>query len=109
MKESNNLPQNSEATSRTHNLKAYLLLAMERSGSKAIDLENMILDIERNFTTFKDEDFKIALKNGGLGKYGRTYRFSTQEVGIWLIAYHKEKNRALEPHEALKLGVHTNF
>ena len=31
-----------------------------------------------------------ALKNGGRGKYGRTYSLSVQEVCIWIDSYLKE-------------------
>jgi hypothetical protein len=57
----------------------------------------MINDISTEFPRLKDEDLKKAIRAGGLGKYGKTYRLSTQEVCIWIREYQKE----LKPKLAL--------
>ena len=53
------------------------------------------IEIIRNeiIDEYKDVDQKIifeALKNGGRGKYGRTYSLCSQEICIWIDSYLKE-------------------
>ena len=50
-------------------------------------IKNEIID------EYKDVDKEIifkALKNGGRGKYGRTYNLCSQEICIWIDSYLKE-------------------
>ena len=45
------------------------------------------------FDEYKNVDQQMifkALKNGGRGKYGRTYNLSSQEICIWIDSYLKE-------------------
>ena len=39
------------------------------------------------------EDIQKAIRSGSLGKYGRTYKFTIQEVCFWVREYLKEKNK----------------
>jgi hypothetical protein len=51
----------------------------------------MIHDISTEFKTIELEEIQKAIRNGSLGKYGRTYKFSTQEVCIWIREYLEDK------------------
>ena len=63
---------------------------MERIDLVFSDVYGTIADIENNYSTIDTVKIKQAIKNGALGKYGRTYRLSTQEVCIWIDSYLKE-------------------
>jgi len=53
----------------------------------------MINDVITEFKNLKDSDFRIALRNGGLGKYGKTYKLTTQEVCVWIREYLRENKQ----------------
>jgi hypothetical protein len=86
------LQDNSELTTPNSNIKNSLILALERTNTIPFDLTNMILDIESEFTRISITDIQKAIRNGSLGKYGATYKFSTQVVCMWIRQYLKEKN-----------------
>ena len=69
---------------------AYLAVAFDRTNTEPFNVEKMSFDIITEFPELSDEDLKKAIKNGGLGKYGKTYKLSTQEVCIWIREYIKE-------------------
>lgn len=75
------------------NLKVSLVLALQRTNTQVVNLENMIKDIEQEFYFLNIKDLQKAIRYGSLGKYGRTFRFSTQEVCIWIREYLKEKEK----------------
>lgn len=77
------------------NIKEYLALALERTQTEVFNLDKLIDDIVIEFPYLKDEDYMMALRFGSLGKYGRTYKFSTQEVCIWIREYIKGKKSGL--------------
>lgn len=74
-------------------LQASILIAFERTLTEPYNIENMVKDIISEFPKVKPEDVLKAIRNGGLGKYGKTYKLSTQEVCIWIREYVKEKNK----------------
>lgn len=80
-----------EITTQQSNLMKYIAVAFERTNTEVINIEKMSFDIITEFSKCEDEDFKKAIRNGGLGKYGRTYKLSTQEICIWVREYLKEK------------------
>lgn len=80
-----------EITTQQSNLMKYIAVAFERTNTEVVNIEKMSFDIISEFKNLPDEDFKKAIRNGGLGKYGRTYKLSTQEVCIWVREYLKEK------------------
>ena len=88
-----NLPQKSEQTTQNFEIQKSLILAVERTNTPMFDLTNMLNDINSEFRNTSLEDIQKAIRNGSLGKYGKTYRFSTQEVCIWIREYLKEKNK----------------
>jgi len=89
------LPQELENQTIEFNLQTSLLLAIERTNTPIFDTSNTIKDIISEFPKMKIEDIQKAIRGGSLGKYGKTYKFSTQEVCIWIREYQKEKNKNL--------------
>ena len=74
---------------------ASLVIAFDRTNTPLIDLSNMAIDVVNEFRRIEITEIQKAIRNGALGKYGRTYRMSTQEVCIWIREYLKEKNKNL--------------
>jgi hypothetical protein len=70
-----------------------IAIAMERTRTEPFNIEKMIEDIVSEFPRLNDEDFTLAIRSGSLGKYGATYKFSTQTVCVWIREYLKQKNR----------------
>lgn len=60
--------------------------AIQRTGSE-ITPENMALmakDISSEFSTVDFNVIQSAMRNGALGKYGQTFKLTTQVVCIWV-------------------------
>ena len=74
---------------------ASLVIAFDRTNTPLIDLSNMAIDVVNEFRRIEITEIQKAIRNGALGKYGRTYKMSTQEVCIWIREYLKEKNKNL--------------
>jgi hypothetical protein len=70
-------------------LQTALGFAFERTRSEPFDLSGVIEDVLDEFPNVSDENLKRAIRNGGLGMYGRTFRMSTQEVCFWIRQYLK--------------------
>lgn len=70
-------------------VKTSLTLAFSRTGSDFDkELANSIyLDAVEAFPDITLDEFTQALKNGGLGMYGKTYKLTSQEVCIWIRNY----------------------
>jgi hypothetical protein len=81
-----------EIQERGYNLKPSLAIAMERLEMEIKNIDNTIDDICTEFSFCKLSDIKEAIRKGGLAKYGRSYRLSTQEISYWIRQYLKEKN-----------------
>jgi hypothetical protein len=70
-----------------------IVLASERVGSEWKDFTSYVVDIKQEFRFMTIEDIQKAIRSGSLGKYGRTYKFTIQEVCFWVREYLKEKNK----------------
>ena len=81
-----------EITTQQSNLMKYIAVAFERTNTEVVNIEKMSFDIISEFPELSDEDFKKAIRNGGLGKYGKTYKLSTQEICIWIREYKNENH-----------------
>jgi hypothetical protein len=81
-----------EVKERGFNLVPSLAIAMERLEMEIKNIDNTIDDICTEFSSNKLSDIKEAIRKGSLGKYGRSYRLSTQEISYWIREYLKEKN-----------------
>lgn len=62
------------------------------SYSEKFDIKDAIEVIlqEPEFKKLTLQNVVEALKKGGLGHYGKTYKLSTQEICIWLREFRKE-------------------
>ena len=67
-----------------NNLKLSIAFAFERTRSEAFDITEMVRDILTEFPRLSSDRLIEAIRNGSLGKYGRTFRLSTQEVCYWI-------------------------
>ena len=85
--------QSLEKTTLINSLKQSIALAFERTGTPPVNIDNMSKDIATEFEGIKDDVVSMAIRNGSLGHYGRTYRLSTQEICIWIREYKKETGR----------------
>jgi hypothetical protein len=65
------------------------MIALERTGTEPFNLENIAKDIITEFGFITEIQMIKAIRNGSLGKYGRTFKFSSQEVCIWIREYLK--------------------
>jgi len=80
-------------------LTASLATAFERTGTEPTNVENIIKDLHSEFGHIEQEHILKAIRNGSLGKYGKTFKLTTQEVCIWIRNYilevqHKHKLKA---------------
>ncbi len=87
------LPQQQELTIREYNLNQSIAVAIERTKTEPFNIQTMVQDILSEFPRVSNDDFTLAIRNGSLGKYGVTYKFSTQAVCFWIREYLKQKNR----------------
>lgn len=86
-----NLEKNSEDY-KMNVIRTSLTLAFNRTGTE-FDKElanSMYFDIADAFPDLTLDEFTKALKNGGLGVYGKTYKLTIQEVCIWVRNYLNE-------------------
>mgnify|MGYP003648393193 CR=1 FL=1 len=75
---------------RTEQLQKALLFSFERTKSEPFDVSALICDVLKEFEYLSIENIIEALRNGGLGKYGRTFKLSTQEVCYWIRQHNKK-------------------
>lgn len=74
-------------------LQKALFYAFERTKSEPFDITLLVKDILEEFPRVKEADLILAIRNGGLGMYGRTFRLSTQEVCYWIRQYINPKQQ----------------
>jgi hypothetical protein len=72
-------------------LKKSLAYAFERTDFELRNLDKIIEEINSEFKNLPEKEIIKAIRNGAFGKYGRTYKLSTQEVCFWIYSYLKEK------------------
>ncbi len=73
-------------------VKEQLVLALDRTGLKNFEdkiIDKIFYDIITKFPRLKIELICEIINDGGFGEYGRTYNFSTQEIGVWIKKYLK--------------------
>lgn len=85
--------QKSEIQTREFNLKNSLAVAFERTNTQPFNIDKMCLDILIEFPKITNENITAALRSGSLGKYGRTFKLTTQEVCYWIREYQKNINK----------------
>lgn len=69
-----------------------LMLTMQRTDCEIKNIIWLIEDICNQFASKKAIDILEAIKSGAMGKYGISYKVTTQTVGYWIHTYLKEKN-----------------
>lgn len=84
-----------ENTSKEFNLRLYIEVATERTELKPLNIEKTIKDVLDEFPKLTDNQFRKAIRNGSLGKYGRSFKVSTQEICFWIREYIKENKSNL--------------
>lgn len=74
-----------------NNIKIAVTVVYDRLESEiSIDKLNKITsDIYSEFKTLDSDLIITALRNGSLGKYGKTYKLNVQEICIWIREYLK--------------------
>lgn len=84
-----------ETTTLEFKIKEFLLVAVQRVDSQLDNIQKTINDIITEFPNMKENEFRKALRNGGLGKYGVTFKLTTQVVCYWIREYKKENANKL--------------
>ena len=93
MMKSNELEPKSDYTIQTFNdVKLSVVVAFERTGTDVKNIENIVTDLMLEFSHVNTNDILQAIRNGGLGMYGKTYKLTTQEICIWIRTYLKENS-----------------
>ena len=80
-----------EAQDKDYSLKPSLAIAMERTDCEIKNINAIIQDIFSEFSDKKLIDIKEAIRQGSFGKYGITYKLTTQVICFWINQYLKEK------------------
>jgi hypothetical protein len=93
MNKLDNYQPSQELITRVSNIEASVVIAFERTLTEPYNINNMVKDIISEFPRISPEEIVKAIRNGSLGKYGKTYKLSTQEVCIWIREYLKEKSK----------------
>ena len=84
-----------EETTLEYKLKSFLIVAEERCDLQIKDIDKTINDILNEFPKLNENQFRKSLRNGGLGKYGVSYKLSTQQICFWIREYIKENKNNL--------------
>lgn len=69
------------------NLMKYLAVAVERTDCEIKNIDNLVLDILEEFKKENIIDIREAIRQGGFGKFGISYKITTQVVGYWINQY----------------------
>lgn len=80
------LPDSQGSDFLINNIKIAITVVYDRLESEiSIDKLNKITaDIYSEFKTIDSDLIITALRNGSLGKYGKTYKLNVQEICIWI-------------------------
>lgn len=84
-----------DKTEAENEIKASLYLAIERTDSELLNINSTTKDVFSEYSHLKLKEINEAIRLGGLGKYGRTYKLTTQEVMMWIREYVKSKKSNL--------------
>lgn len=85
--------QTQELTIRESKIMESIAVAFERTGTEPFNINIMVCDIQTEFSFLSDKEIQQAIRNGGLGKYGKTFKLTTQEVCIWIRQFIKERTK----------------
>jgi len=65
---------------------------MDRTQMELLNIQDTSDFIKDEFSFLSLNEIRKAIRNGSSGKYGRTYKLSTQEICFWIREFMKEKN-----------------
>ena len=99
MENSKNLP--TQLKTNTQICNAAIIIAMERTTCFDLPIEKVSEDVLKAFPDVSIEIIIDAMRRGGLGDFGRTYRLNTQEICIWIKEVLKEIEQKKRPKVAL--------
>ena len=106
MENSKNLQQQLDMKIQISNINKSLALVFERLRIEPFDITGMTKDILDEFSGVGENKIIEAIRFGGLGVYGQTYRFSTQVVCIWIRTHiktpEKKSNEQLQYENIMK-------
>jgi hypothetical protein len=68
------------------------MLAMQKTDCEIKNIDWLISDMISEFGNNKAFDILEAIKKGSIGKYGISFKLTTQVVGYWITQYLKDKN-----------------
>lgn len=74
-----------------NSLRQSIVLVFDRTNTSARNIDGIVIDILKEFPDITDDEITNALRNGSLGKYGKTYKLSTQEMCCWIRNYRDDK------------------
>ena len=84
------LENQSEKSILTNSLMQSIALVFERTSTDPRNIEGMVKDILKEFPDVTDDEITNSLRNGSLGRYGKTYKLSTQEICGWIREYRND-------------------
>ena len=74
-----------------NSLQQSIVLVFDRTNTSARNIDGIVIDILKEFPDITDDEITNALRNGSLGKYGKTYKLSTQEMCCCIRNYRENK------------------
>ena len=108
MKENRNLPKLQISSENEMKIKGELVLALDRTGLKNFEdniIDKVFYDIMTKFPKLEIKLICEIINDGGFGEYGRTYNFSTQEIGLWIKKrLQKQENEIYNPSDNIPSG-----
>lgn len=86
MNQSQTLPQEQGSDYLINNIKIAVTVAYDRLESELSNekLSKITSDVFSEFKTLDSDIIIAAIRNGSLGKYGKTYKLNVQEICIWI-------------------------
>jgi hypothetical protein len=78
------LQNTNQDNQKLNNLKLSIAFAFERTRTEPFKIDGMVGDVLSEFPRVSSDKITEAIRNGSLGKYGRTYKLSTQEICFWI-------------------------
>jgi hypothetical protein len=107
MNQSQTLPQEQDSERLINNIKIAITVVYDRLEAEISTdkLNKITADVYSEFKILDSDLIVTALRNGSLGKYGKTYKLNVQEICIWI----REHLKSDEVHSTLTLTQKKQF
>ena len=107
MNQSQTLPQGQDSEHLINNIKIAITVVYDRleADISTDKLNKITADVYSEFKILDSDLIITALRNGSLGKYGKTYKLNVQEICIWI----REHLKSDEVHSTLTLSQKKQF